>query len=378
MKTNILTLSFVLVFTLFWGAVSAQDDSVIMPNPTEGTDAITDEEIEAQDLEVGDPRLLPDSPIYFLKEWGRNIQSAFTFNTVAKAQLQEKFANEKLIELKKMVEQEKTSEKVEKALEKYQKTLENVEKATEKIKEKAGESKEVGVFLDKFIQHQTLHQRVLQKIEEEVPSEAFEKIEETRQSHLETFGQIITKLEENEQLQERLEKNLKEVKGSEFKEFKNLEILKELEEKVPEQAKEAIRSAQESSLNNVKEQLEVMPQEAKERFWIYTEEIAGAKEIHVEILETLEVQFGPNMEMNAIQSRDRIIEKIQEQEQEREQEREEEKTEACIQLWDPVCGANGKTYSNECFAKIAGVTVQYKGACQNVKSITPIKTQLNK
>ncbi|HPM85922.1 MAG TPA: Kazal-type serine protease inhibitor [archaeon] len=36
----------------------------------------------------------------------------------------------------------------------------------------------------------------------------------------------------------------------------------------------------------------------------------------------------------------------------------------CTNNWDPVCGVNEKTYSNECYAKIAGVTVAYKGECE--------------
>ena len=37
---------------------------------------------------------------------------------------------------------------------------------------------------------------------------------------------------------------------------------------------------------------------------------------------------------------------------------------ACVTLWDPVCGENGKTYSNECYSKAAGINIKYKGECQ--------------
>jgi hypothetical protein len=37
---------------------------------------------------------------------------------------------------------------------------------------------------------------------------------------------------------------------------------------------------------------------------------------------------------------------------------------ACVTLWDPVCGANGKTYSNKCFAEKAGVEIAHKGVCK--------------
>ncbi len=270
MQKFIIILSVSILFAA--GVVSAQEG-----NATTETMTIT-----AQDLGVANPNVLPDSPLYFFKELGRNIQTLFTFNAVTKAQLKEKISNEKLVELQKMVEQKKSQPAIDKAIKNYQAGVNQIEKAVQKIKENADQNPTVGKFLDKFVQQQTLQQNILQKLKTKVATSTFEKIEAARLQHLEKFDQVMQKLEENnqEKIQERLEKNIEKL----------------------------------STPTN----------------------------------ETL------------IKVRDNIMEKIQQ----KIPLNSATGTTMCITSWDPVCGINGKTYSNTCFAKLAGTDVAYKGNCE--------------
>ncbi len=50
------------------------------------------------------------------------------------------------------------------------------------------------------------------------------------------------------------------------------------------------------------------------------------------------------------------------------------KPDVCPEIFKPVCGCNGKTYSNECFAAAAGVNVASEGACKTGAAPKPCKT----
>jgi len=328
-----------------------------------------DEDVTAEDLGVEEPSLLPDNPFYVFKEIGRSFQSFFTFNQVKKIELKEKFSNEKLLELKQMVEQNKNRERIETALQNYQKEFGEMEQIAARIQERteAEANEETGKFLDKFVQQQALHQRILQKLETQVPEEVMAKIRAARENHLENFGQVMTKLENanTERIQERLEKNLQKIEGSDFKDFKNLEILDELEERVPEAMKEAVSNVRENTLNSLKETLQALPILQREKFQEYIENVSGNKERQLEILDTIK-QALPTAVKNIIsESSDRILEQVKERVQLRETETGSQS--ACMTIWDPVCGKDGNTYSNECYAKLAGTEVAGEGTCGEQK-----------
>ena len=42
----------------------------------------------------------------------------------------------------------------------------------------------------------------------------------------------------------------------------------------------------------------------------------------------------------------------------------------CLELWDPVCGIDGNTYSNACFATCEYVVIHYEGACIDQQVVT--------
>lgn len=251
--------------------------------------AIAEEDVDvtAEDLGISEPTILPDSGLYAFKNMWRGVKTAFTFNPVKKAELKLEIANEKLIEAKKIAEKTGSEEFIEKAIENYKEAVETVKEKVENIKEKAQENPRVDKFLDKLADHQIKQTRLLDKLEEKLPEKVFAKVKEAKERVIENLGNAITKLEDRkEKIAERIETAIENQKGSEFKIFKNIEILKELEEKIPEEAKFAIREARERKIEHFKEKMEEIKDDPEkvEKFKKYMGAIPGNQARHLEIL----------------------------------------------------------------------------------------------
>lgn len=189
---------------------------IAFANSTQNVAAQTtsETEITSQDLGVSNPSLLPDSRWYFIKSWKEKLQSTFTFGQVKKAELNLRLASERLLETRKLTEKANNPQILEKATELYSKQVEKINKNIDKFKDTATSSPVISKFLDKFVRLQILHTQILEKLELKVPTSTMEKIRQNRQAYLERFKQVMQKLEDKTQIQNRLQKAVDSIKNS--------------------------------------------------------------------------------------------------------------------------------------------------------------------
>ncbi len=278
-------------------------------------DVELDENIIADDLDISEQNVLPNNPFYFFKRGWRGIQSAFIFNPVKKAELKLRFADERLIEAKKMaeaVDSKKASDIISKAIENYEKEVKRVKEQMDKFE--GIEVERVEKFVERFSDHQIKQQKLINRIEKkltekEVSPEIIEKIIEHKERAMEHFANGALSAVNPEVLREKLEKVIEEGSGSEFKHFKNLEILKSLEERVPEEARKSIIKAQENakkSLNNFLSD----NKENSEKFKNFIENSGGDALRKLKVIDELDIDnFDGNIKRILNDAREKTLDK---------------------------------------------------------------------
>ena len=115
----------------------AQDSSNSQTDTSTQTTLLTPNQQDYNNLP--NPGLLPDSPFYFLKRWGENIQTFFTIDDYQRAQLQLHFAQLRLAEAKAELQQNNTN-LTDQMLADYNKDIQSVSTATEKLAQEGKET----------------------------------------------------------------------------------------------------------------------------------------------------------------------------------------------------------------------------------------------
>jgi len=148
--------------------------------------------------EVSDPGILPDSPLYFLKTWKRNIQLFFAFTPEKKAELELKFANEDVLVIQKLTEKGKYNI-AEKLSEKYQK---RIQKATEKLEQAKKRGKDVEALTEKLKENHLRQQDVLTRVLDKAPEQAKDGLLNAIENSGKGLENAIEKIQGKEKLEQ--------------------------------------------------------------------------------------------------------------------------------------------------------------------------------
>jgi len=121
----------------------------------------------AQDEELPDPGLTPDSPFYFLDTWGKNIGMFFTFGNEAKARKALQYAEERLAETRAMAAKNRVRE-MERAANDYDGFMAMV---NERLEAAAQEGLSDNIS-ERVALATAKHLNVLDRVKDQVPEQA--------------------------------------------------------------------------------------------------------------------------------------------------------------------------------------------------------------
>jgi hypothetical protein len=314
MKKNIL-LSTLLIATLILGASIVTPESVF-------ADKVRNNIFSIMIVNTGSVRLLPTSPFYFLKEWGRGMKMFFTFDPIKKSELEIKISDEKIVELAAVIEKEPQNERaIEKALLNYQKSREklaqrlnslkitsenpNIDKLIDKIFEQ--EVKHIEVFdqvsqiagdKDKFKGHVTL----LKRMESQGASEKHVRPGPSYGGHV-TLMKARMSQGASERIAQTIKSAIEQLPEGELKSLRGIEIIDRLSEGlVPEVAGALIKVRQEYSEKLVDEinKLTEKGEEVKPEIISIIKSLPGDPVKHLMILEEVE----QNANLRGIEKKD--------------------------------------------------------------------------
>ena len=144
----------------------------------------------AQETELSDPGLTPDSPFYFLETIAEEIVTFFTFGDLKKAERYATLAAERLAEARAVVNKGKP-ELAEKTLERYRMQLQNSIARAEKAQTKGENIEQV---MARVGQATFKHLEVLAEVAEKVPEEAKPAIENAMKASLKGHEKAVQAL----------------------------------------------------------------------------------------------------------------------------------------------------------------------------------------
>ncbi|MBI1889002.1 MAG: hypothetical protein HYS15_03715, partial [Candidatus Spechtbacteria bacterium] len=279
-KTFVFVATFALLLSVGFSVVNAQEAAApVIAEEGAAADAqaaqfvALDENITPEDLGVGDPAILPGSPFYGFKNLTRGFRSFVTRDPAKKAELKLQFADEKIIEAKKLGERGANAETIKKAVESYQKEVARLQSQFEALKsgvDKTTLEKIVEKTADNQIKQHKLLGALMSEHEDIAP-----EIEAQKTEAMKRMSESMASVVDPEVLRQKFTEAMQKQQGSPFRQFKNIAILEEVKDAVPEQAKSAIQNAIEQSSKLFQEEFNQTTDEHRKIFDTYIEKLGG-------------------------------------------------------------------------------------------------------
>ena len=224
------------------------------------------ETVTTKDLGVENPGLLPTNPFYFLKEWGRGVRRVFTFNPVAKAELELRIVNEKAAETKKVEETRPADVKaITQALRNYQEAQERLKTRFETLKE-TSQNPNVDRLLDDLADRTIKHEKLFDELAKKFEGQA--EVKSLIKGAKEKLEEAVSKAAEKDdpvKFAAKIEKVLVQAPGNELKHVRSVEILDRLILNAPAKTKSSVERLREEFSEKLAEDFEELSKEADQK-----------------------------------------------------------------------------------------------------------------
>ncbi len=201
MKIPLVLFAQVLALAILPVAAYGQLGSQSFPAIDLSDDTVNAAEVEVINTELSRPGTLPDNPMYLIKRIGEAIRLVLTFDTDAKAKLHLEFANTRLAEAKKMIDENKTTH-AKNAAEDYDREMDGFESTSNGI------GRNVSAYARDSEKMLVKSSFVLGLVYDKVPDAAKPAIANAMNNSIEHISRIVSRAENttDAELRKRVEK----------------------------------------------------------------------------------------------------------------------------------------------------------------------------
>lgn len=209
------------------------------------TMAAASEGVTIQDLGVENPGILPTNPFYFLKVWNRSFQRRITRDPLKKVSYELDVTNQQAAEIKQLLTYSQNTDAIKAAVDRYSENVAQLKARLGDLRE-TSENPNVDKFLQQLTDLSLKHQGLMNDIEEKFSTST--ELGESLTAARDSVGEVLTEIPERFESPEKFEKRIERVivnQGSYARVENALEILGQIEAKLPENAQERIANVRE-------------------------------------------------------------------------------------------------------------------------------------